>query len=132
MKRSRLLSVLVLVAVMFSLGPLTVSATTGTTDQPAAVGPNLLNNPGMEGKYIQQCSVKGGAPWVQVPCDPGNYDIHTTDLWATAQVPVGWSAWWRVPNDNQKDPNYFNSYPAYCDTTKPYTPPNCVPRSEER
>jgi LysM repeat protein len=87
----------------------------------------LLNNPGMEGKYVQQCSLKGTPPWVQIPCDPGNYDIHTVDLWATAQVPVGWSAWWRVPNDNQHDPNYFNSYPAYCDTTKSYTPLNCVP-----
>ena len=87
MKRSKLLSILVLVAVMFSLVPLTASATIGNADQPVVtetVGPNLLNNPGMEGKFIQQCSAKGGAPWVQVPCDPGNYDIHALDLWATA------------------------------------------------
>ena len=131
MKRSKLLSILVLVAVMFALVPLTASATTGNADQSVTtevVGQNLLNNPGLEGKYIQQCSAKGGAPWVQVPCDPKNYDIHALSLWATAQVPPGWSAWWQAPNGDQQDPNYANSpYPAFCLNAQPNTPLNCVP-----
>ena len=41
--------------------------------------------------------------------------------------PDGWNAWWRVPNDNQKDPNYFNTNPAYCDFDKKETRSDCVP-----
>jgi LysM repeat protein len=107
---------------------LTVSLTASA--QPLkADGPNLLTNPGLEGHYNQQCSQVGQPPWIQVvpACDPTNYDFHTLNLWATAQVPFGWSAWWRVPNDDQKDPNYFNSYPAYCDFSKDITPDSCVP-----
>ena len=79
-------------------------------------------NPGLEGKYQQQCSRRSDPPWVTVECDPTNYDFVNLNLWATAQVPDGWNAWWRVPNDDQKDPNYFNTNPAYCDFSKKDTP----------
>lgn len=94
-----------------------------------AVGPNLLANPGLEGKYQQQCSLRTDPPWVPAPtpCDPRNYDYANRILWATAQVPAGWAAWWRVPNSNRNDPNYFNSFPDFCDSTKPSTPPDCLP-----
>jgi LysM repeat protein len=99
----------------------------GTTNPPAPViGPNLLNNPGMEGHYNQQCSAIGTPPWVQVPCDPTNFDNQKLELWATAQVPYGWSAWWRIPNNDFSDPNYYNDYPAYCDYTKKAAD-TCVP-----
>ncbi|HLF26411.1 MAG TPA: LysM peptidoglycan-binding domain-containing protein [Anaerolineae bacterium] len=78
-----------------------------------ADGPNLLVNGGMEGKYVMQCSQRGGAPWLAVPCgDPIDFGI--TFLWATAQVPVGWTAWWQPPNENRNDPNFYNSYPNLC------------------
>jgi LysM repeat protein len=94
---------------------------------PEVLGPNLLVNPGLEGSYHQQCSRRSDPPWVSVPCDPNNYDVGNVNLWATAQVPDGWNAWWRIPNDNQKDPNYFNTYPAYCDFSKTATPFDCIP-----
>jgi hypothetical protein len=78
---------------------------------PAA--PNLLLNGGMEGQYVMQCSPRGGSPWVAVPC--GNpIDFATTILWQTAQVPVGWRAWWLPPNENRSDPNFYNTYPHQC------------------
>jgi hypothetical protein len=101
----------------------------GLSSKPvAADGPNLLVNGGMEGKYRQQCSAVGGAPWVPVyPCDPKSYDPGTTFLWATVQVSDGWVGWWRQPDNNPNDPNYFNSYPSACDFTRKSTPADCVP-----
>ena len=135
MLRNRLIAVTVIAAVMLLIVPLTVSAATYVADDkssPASaetLGPNLLSNPGLEGKYLQQCSQKTDNPWVPAPtpCDPSDYDFVNRTLWATAQVPVGWAAWWRVPNDDQKDPNYFNTFPAYCNFDRKSTPTTCVP-----
>ncbi len=91
-----------------------------------ADGPNLLTNPGLEGNYVQQCSAVGTPPWVQVPCDPKNYDSSKLNLWETAQVPYGWTAWWRVPDNDFSDPNYYQNYPAYCDYSKKAAQ-GCVP-----
>ena len=78
---------------------------------PAA--PNLLINGGLEGQYVMQCSARSGPPWVAVPC--GNpIDFGTTKLWQTAQVPVGWTAWWLPPNENRRDPNFYSTYPNQC------------------
>ena len=135
MLRNRLCAVALIVTLMLLVVPLTVSAASGVADDKATppatetIGPNLLSNPGLEGDYRQQCSLKTDAPWVPAPtpCDPAGYDYVNRTLWATAQVPAGWAAWWRVPNDNQKDPNYFNTFPAYCDLDKKVTPANCLP-----
>ena len=79
----RLVTVLMVTAVFLAVLPLTVLATSGQADtstQPATaetLGPNLLTNPGMDGKYVKQCSVRdGGQPWVQVPC-PANYNAES-------------------------------------------------------
>jgi len=86
------------------------------------VGPNLLVNGGLEGKYVMQCSAANGAPWVAVPCgDP--IDFGVTFLWQTAQVPVGWVAWWQPPYTDEQDPNYYNSFPYRCGPT---APPGCA------
>ncbi len=87
---------------------------------------NRLINGGLEGSYHPQCTRLGDNPWNVVPCDPAHIDPNTTILWTKIQVPGGWSAWWRSPNADQTDPNYFNSYPAYC-PDKSTTPSNCVP-----
>lgn len=79
----------------------------------AADGPNLLVNGGMEGQYEMQCSLRGGAPWVEIPCGKP-IDFATTFLWATAQVPAGWTAWWQPPNENSNDPNFYNNFPNLC------------------
>jgi LysM repeat protein len=94
--------------------------------KPEVIGPNLLTNPGMEGHYVKQCSQRNGPHWVQVPC-PADYDSATSSVkqWETAQVPVGWSAWWRLPNNNFDDPNYFNTFPAYCPADQRRTPADC-------
>ena len=140
MLRNRLIAVVLITALMLLIVPLAVSAGVGvaaasvaddkTAPQSAeTVGPNLLANPGLEGKYMQQCSLKTDPPWVPAPtpCDPNKYDYANRTLWATAQVPVGWAAWWRVPNRNRNDPNYFNSFPDFCDSTKASTPADCLP-----
>ena len=118
-------------AAMLALIPLSLA---GAGDQVAlaqqAAGPNLLSNPGMEGRYQQQCSLRTDPPWVPAPtpCDPNNYDYANRILWATAQVPVGWAAWWRVPNNNYDDPNYYNSFPHSCQSdTKKKVPADCRP-----
>ncbi len=87
---------------------------------------NRLINGGLDGGYHPQCTRIGGNPWDVVACDPAHIDSSTTILWNKVQVPGGWAAWWRSPNADQTDPNYFNSYPAYC-PDKSTTPPNCVP-----
>jgi LysM repeat protein len=133
MLRNRLFAVGLLTALMLLVVPLTVSAAAGVADDkatpPAAetIGPNLLSNPGLEGHYNQQCSQRVDPPWVPAPtpCDPDNYDYANRILWATAQVPDGWAAWWRVPNRNSNDPNYFNTFPNSCDSTK--MPSDCLP-----
>ena len=130
MQLKRVITVLIVAAAFLAILPLSVLALSVQADTTAPVetlGPNLLANPGLEGHYRQQCSRRSDPPWVTVPCDPANYDYNNLNLWATAQVPDGWNAWWRVPNDNQKDPNYFNTNPAYCDSTKKETPSDCVP-----
>ena len=140
MQRNRLIAVILITGLMLLIVPLTVSAAAGVATAnvaddkaapPAAesIGPNLLSNPGLEGKYIQQCSQKTDPPWVPAPtaCDPENYDYANRTLWATAQVPVGWAAWWRVPNNNYDDPNYYNTFPHSCQDTKKHVPADCVP-----
>ena len=130
MQLKRIVAVLILTAAFLTVLPLSALALSGQADTPPppqTLGPNLLTNPGLEGHYNQQCSRRGDPPWVTVACDPTNYDFVNLNLWATAQVPDGWHAWWRVPNDNQRDPNYFNTNPNYCDFTKKETPSDCVP-----
>jgi LysM repeat protein len=117
---------------MLALVPLTVSANSGLADNviaPQADGPNLLANPGMEGSYRQQCSLKTDPPWVPAPypCDPHSYDTASLNLWATAQVPAGWAAWWRVPNNDTADPNYFNTFPHSCENASQRQPSDCRP-----
>ena len=122
---------LIVAAVFVAVLPLTVLASSGQADitpQPAAaeaLGPNLLTNPGMDGKYVKQCALRYGQPWVQVPC-PADYnsEVGTIKQWETTQVPSGWSAWWQQPNSNFSDPNYFNTYPNYCPDRKS-TPDDC-------
>jgi LysM repeat protein len=91
------------------------------------LGPNLLTNPGMDGKFVKQCSPRNGPHWVQVPC-PENYEAAAGEIkmWETAQVPYGWSAWWRQPNSNFDDPNYLYTYPHMCPDW-PQTPADCKP-----
>ena len=75
-------------------------------------GANLLVNGGMDGLYRMQCSARGGAPWVAIPCsDPVDYNF--TILWQTVQVPVGWVAWWRPPNEDVNAPDYY-TFPNRC------------------
>ncbi len=84
MQIKRLVTVLMVAAVFLAVLPLTVLATSGQADtstQPATaetLGPNLLTNPGMDGKYVKQCSVRDGQPWVQVPC-PADYNAEVGD-----------------------------------------------------
>ena len=131
MLSKRLLAVLTLTMAFLVILPLSGAfASSGVADnapqpQPEAASPNLLTNPGMDGKYVKQCAQRYGQPWVQVPC-PTNYDAVVGEVkqWETTQVPFGWSAWWQPPNSNFSDPNYFNTYPAYCPDWKS-TPPDC-------
>ncbi len=125
-------AVFVLAAVLLTVS-MTASAKSiaadlsGNPNPPAPIlGPNLLTNGGMEGHYNQQCSQVGQPPWIAVLCDPKHYDPSQLNLWATAQVPYGWSAWWRIPSNDFTDPNYYNNYPAYCDYSKK-SAANCVP-----
>jgi hypothetical protein len=75
-------------------------------------GPNLLVNGALDGAFVMQCSARGGAPWVAVPCgDP--IDYHLTILWQTVQVPVGWVGWWRPPREDPSDPSFYD-YPNRC------------------
>jgi LysM repeat protein len=121
MQLKRIFTVLILAAAFLAVLPLSALGTSGQADnasQPAAaetLGPNLLTNPGMDGKYVKQCSARNGQPWVQVPC-PADYTAQMGDImqWETTQVPYGWSAWWQPPNDNFDDPNFFNTFPASC------------------
>ena len=133
MKLKRLIPLVMIVQLALAGAALTVSAKSIdaalATNSPLADGPNLLTNGGLEGHYNQQCSVKASnAPWVAVvpPCDPSNYDYAKYTLWATAQVPFGWSAWWRQPYKDTSDPNYFVT-PDNCDWSKKSTPAECVP-----
>jgi LysM repeat protein len=131
MMSKRLFAVLLLTFAFLAVLPLSGAfASSGVADdapppKPEAIGPNLLNNPGMDGQYVKQCSLRDGPHWVQVPC-PADYDaaVSTVKQWETTQVPFGWSAWWQQPNTNFDDPNFFNSYPHFCPDWKS-TPPDC-------
>ena len=131
MKLSKFAAVMAVVVLAAIMLPLTVWAASNVVDDtpsPAedVVSPNLLTNPGMDGKFVKQCSQRGGAYWVAVPCNESDFNPATTQLWETVQVPLGWSAWWREPNNNLADPNYFNTYPNLCPDWK-RTPPDCLP-----
>jgi LysM repeat protein len=129
----RLFAVLILTVAFLAVLPLSGTfASSGVADVQAqasppqeTVGPNLLNNPGMEGQYVKQCSVRNGPHWVQVPC-PVDYSevVGSIKQWETAQVPFGWSAWWQLPNNNFDDPNFFNTFPHFCPDRKS-TPADC-------
>jgi hypothetical protein len=134
MLSKRLFAVLILTFAFLAVLPLSGAfASSRVADdtpqtRPEVVGPNLLTNPGMEGAYVKQCSQRNGPHWVQVPC-PADYNNESSVVkqWETAQVPSGWSAWWRLPNNNPDDPNYFNTFPAACPSEKRLTPPDCKP-----
>jgi LysM repeat protein len=123
MLSKRLFAVLMLTVAFLAVLPLSGAfAASGVADIQAQIqtpqetlGPNLLTNGGMDGQYVKQCSARNGPHWVQVPC-PENYtaEVGAVKKWETTQVPFGWSAWWRQPNSNFDDPNYFNTYPHYC------------------
>lgn len=131
MLSKRLLAVSIVTLAFLALLPLGGAAAFSSgidqaTVPPAeTIGPNLLNNPGMDGAYVKQCSVRNGPHWVQIPC-PADYnsEVGAVHQWETTQVPAGWSAWWQMPNSNFDDPNFFNSYPHYCPDWKS-TPPDC-------
>lgn len=136
MQRNRLIMIALVTTAMLLSVPLAMrvpaaqagDAVLAAQPQSGTTGPNLLSNPGMEGKYQQQCSLKTDPPWVPAPtpCDPNNYDYANRTLWATVQVPAGWAAWWRVPNNNYDDPNYYNSFPHSCQD-KNRAPNDCRP-----
>jgi len=117
------LAVLPLSGVFASSSAADIQPTTSTATE--TLGPNLLTNGGMDGKYVKQCSLRNGPQWVQVPC-PVNYaaEAGTIKQWETTQVPYGWSAWWRQPYSDFDDPNYY-TYPAYC-PNRPEVPADCV------
>ena len=77
----RLFAVLIMTIVFISVLPITgVLASSGVAadtpqPKPEVVGPNLLTNPGMDGVYVKQCSLRYGPPWVQVPC-PADYNAQ--------------------------------------------------------
>src|SRR5512136_2725533 len=106
MLSKRLFAVLILTFAFLAVLPLSgafASSSVADTQPPASasaevVGPNLLTNPGMEGQYVKQCSLRNGPHWVQVPC-PADYnsEVGAIKQWETTQVPSGWSAWWRLP-----------------------------------
>src|SRR5574341_761109 len=132
MRFNQIVSILVVVVLVSVLLPLTVWAAAGLTGNLAvpaeeAVGPNLLTNPGMDGQFVKQCAPRNGPHWVQVPC-PDDYSAQAAEIkqWETAQVPYGWSAWWRQPNDNFADPNFLQTYPAFGPNWE-NTPADCVP-----
>jgi hypothetical protein len=59
-----------------------------------------------------------------VPC--GNpIDFGATFLWQTAQVPVGWTAWWQPPNTDVNAPDFYDRFPNICQ--KGIAPVHCVP-----
>ena len=126
MSSKRFCAALILTFAFLAVLPLSgtfAASVANDTPQPApeVLGPNLLTNPGMEGKYVKQCSLRDGQPWVQIPC-PANYnsEVGTVKQWETTQVPFGWSAWWQQPDTNFDDPNYFNNYPAFCPEWRVY------------
>jgi hypothetical protein len=103
-------ALLLVTAALMSLAPIQ-APTFAQIATPAA--PNLLINGGLDGQYVMQCSARSGPPWAAVPC--GNpIDFGTKILWQTAQVPVGWTAWWLPPNENHSDPNFYSTYPNQC------------------
>ncbi len=132
MLSKKFFAVLILTLVFLAMLPLSgVFAANSEADNadvttPETLGPNLLTNGGMDGKYIKQCSLRNGPYWVQVPC-PADYsaEVAVIKQWETTQVPQGWSAWWRQPNNNFDDPNYYTTWPAYCPGRKS-TPADCV------
>ncbi|HLB49148.1 MAG TPA: LysM peptidoglycan-binding domain-containing protein [Anaerolineales bacterium] len=71
----------------------------------AAQDNNLLQNPGFEGNYVQQCchTEQGYAPGTP---------------YSEIQVAPGWSAWWVEPDSSP-------SFPSYCDYN--IAPPSCQP-----
>ena len=131
MSSKRFFAALILAVAFLAILPLSgafAASAADDTSQPAAevIGPNLLNNPGMDGKYVKQCSLRNGPAWVQVPCPTDyNSEVSVIKQWETTQVPMGWSAWWRQPNNNFDDPNYFITWPAYCPERKS-TPADCI------
>jgi LysM repeat protein len=133
MLSKRFLVVLILTFAFLAMLPLSGTFAASNVAEDASqpplqdAAPNLLTNPGMEGQYVKQCSLRDGAHWIQVPC-PADYaaEAGTYMQWETTQVPVGWSAWWQQPNNNFDDPNFFNTYPHLCPDWD-WTPANCVP-----
>jgi LysM repeat protein len=132
MQFKRLSAVLLLTLIFLAALPLSGALATNfvaddaNQPKPEVIGPNLLTNPGMEGQYVKQCSLRDGAHWVQVPC-PADYNSEASVIkqWETTQLPVGWSAWWRQPNNNFDDPNYFSTWPSYCPDRRS-TPADCI------
>ncbi len=120
MASNRRVALILAAAALLALAHLPVSAEHAEQGQAET---NLLVNGGMEGAFVQQCSARGGAPWVAVPCgDP--IDFGTTFLWQTVQVPVGWVGWWLPPNEDHSDPNFYSTFPNRCYVED--APPGCM------
>jgi LysM repeat protein len=87
-----------------------------------ALGQNLLTDGGFEGKLYIPCSRFDTVPWQHISCEGLDFserDPATNQRvnirWNTVQVPLGWKAWWLVPNRNHAtDPNFYQDHPNNC------------------
>jgi LysM repeat protein len=87
-----------------------------------ALGQNLLTDGSFEGRLYIPCSRFDTVPWQHISCD--GLDFEERDqatrqrinvMWNTVQVPVGWKAWWLVPNRNHSgDPDFYQNHPNNC------------------
>ncbi|HJW82806.1 MAG TPA: hypothetical protein VJ754_00745, partial [Anaerolineae bacterium] len=83
------------------------------TPETVALGQNLLQNPGFEGRFYTPCTWKADPiPWNHIPCDPW-YGKEIMTRWNTVLTPESWAAWWRTPitDTNRSD---FYTYPSHC------------------
>jgi LysM repeat protein len=84
-----------------------------------ALGQNLLTDGNFEGQLYIPCTRVDDLPWNHISCE--GLDLRKVDgkrqyiRWDTVQVPIGWKAWWLVPNDNHAgDPNFYQNHPNNC------------------
>jgi LysM repeat protein len=86
------------------------------------LGQNLLIDGGFEGKLYIPCSRFDTVPWQHISCEGLNFEQRdpatherVNIMWNTVQVPIGWKAWWLVPNkDHAGDPKFYQNHPNNC------------------
>lgn len=89
------------------------------------VGTNLLSDGGFEGKLYIPCSAADDLPWHHLSCEGLNvYDKVNGKrefiMWNTVQVPIGWTAWWLLPNTkHDTDPVFYQNHPNNCYSDAP-------------